>query len=223
MGTNYGFNIENFEEIFNTLQVDESDLGIDNLTNSEEFENEFDFSSLENLGLDELESNTSRCCSNSENNIAEETSSNGNTGCGSSNCREYYERGLREGLEQGFRRGYQKGYCKGKEVGLREGFNQGLEKGLGRAEELAKEAYEKGFRCGYQKGYSVGYRRGYRDGAKAGFEKGARAGFNNGFRKGYERAVRDILNCARAAANNTLGTTSNGNSNCGCNGSWRNC
>lgn len=227
MGTNYEFNMENFEEIFNELRIDETDLGVANTTNSERNSNDFDLSGLENLFSNEVNSNTSRCCSNSENNNLEalEVSSNGNGCSGVANCRQYYERGLREGLEQGFTRGYQKGYCRGKDVGLREGFNDGLEKGLSKAEELARAAYEKGFKCGYKKGYSVGYQKGYKDGAKAGFERGAQAGFNEGFRKGYERAVRDILNCARAAANNSLGTCSNGNSNsnCGCNGTWRNC
>lgn len=231
MGTNYEYNTENFEEILSRLQLDEAELL--SKSNSEDEFSGFDFSQYENLGAEGRESNSSRGCCNSDDNDydydAVEVASNGGSCSGVVNCRQYYEKGLREGLAQGFTRGYQKGYCKGKEVGVREGFNAGLEKGLSRAEELAKAAYEKGLRCGYQKGYAAGYQKGYQDGCKAGFAKGVKAGYSNGFRSGYEKAVRDIIRCANAhAANNGVGSCSNrnngnSNSNCGCNGSWRSC
>ena len=224
MGTNYEYTAENFEEILSRLQADETELlSNNNCNNSENGLADFDFSELENLGLEGLNSNTSRSCPDLENNIGTlEVASNCNSGCGVVSCRQCYEKGLRNGLEQGFTRGYQKGYCKGRDAGLREGFNAGLERGLSRAEELARAAYEKGFKCGYQKGYSAGYQKGFQDGCRIGFQRGARAGFNNGFRSGYEKAVRDIIRCANAnAANNGVRTRCNNNSNS--NGSWRNC
>ncbi|MCF0148190.1 MAG: hypothetical protein HUJ77_07310 [Clostridium sp.] len=245
MGTSYGYNAENFEEILSRLGNDETELASNaSYVDSENGLDDFNFADLESLNYEELNSRDNNGCRNSNdidatnlglgrnddysyrnsrgsfrnnNNSCEDN----NDSCGVLNARECYEKGLREGLEQGFIRGFSRGKQQGREAGLREGFNAGLERGLSRSEELARAAYQKGFRCGYQKGFKCGYQKGYKDGFNAGLERGTREGFNNGFRTGYNKALRDVIravNNLSCNANNT-GTVSNENAN----SCWRNC
>lgn len=125
------------------------------------------------------------------------------------NGRECFEKGLREGLEQGFIRGFNRGRQQGREEGLREGFSRGLERGLSRSEEMARAAFQRGFRCGFEKGFRTGYQKGFRDGSRSGFERGARVGFN----RGYQRALRDVMRAVNNLACNANGVSiaSNGN------------
>lgn len=235
MGTNCGYNAEDFEAILSRLGNDETELtSNDNFIDSDNSLGNFNFSDLEEFNLDELNSNGNNGCRCNSNEVddANSGSCGNNSGscrnnsccsCGVLNGRECYEKGLKEGLEQGFTRGLARGRQQGREAGLRDGFNAGLERGLSRSEELARAAYQKGFRCGYQKGFRCGYQKGYRDGYNAGLERGRREGFNNGSRAGYNRALRDVTRAVNNLACNANNTSTASNDNGSSNSCWRNC
>ena len=235
MGTNYEYNADNFEEILSRLQNDDAGLASDaNFVDSENGLGNFNFSDLEGFNLDDTNSRCNNSCPGNVDDINDGTLGIGNNNdclcnTGVLNARECYERGLREGLERGFVRGLSRGRQQGRQEGLREGYNAGLERGLSRAEELARAAYQRGYRCGYERGFRAGYQKGFRDGCNAGFERGARAGFNNGFRRGYERALRDISRYINSLSGNTnnvstanINGTANGTTNGNTNPCWRN-